>query len=128
MTATLLAFSSYYALYFSDSVSGDMSPGLFGVMLVFHGMVLHVKQGRFGQLAVKSCIALLLDWHVYALLLPYVVLSFCDDAVRAWSASCVTGRVRLLAAVLALLRSRSLALGVVALLFGAAVLAFNFAQ
>ena len=47
---------------------------LFGVMLTFHGMVVFVQEGRFRQLLVKTCVALLIGWHVYAFLLPFIAL------------------------------------------------------
>ena len=74
LAATLLSFSSYYALYYNDMVATEGVVDLFGVMLVFHGMAVYATEGRFGQLPGKTCVALLLGWHVYALLLPYVVL------------------------------------------------------
>ena len=83
LTATLLAFSSSYCLYYNDMVATEGWPDLFGVWLVFHGMVLFVQEGRFRQLLVKTCLALLLGWHVYALLLPFVVLGLADELVKA---------------------------------------------
>ena len=49
-------------------------PSLCGVMLTFHGMVVFAQDGRFRQLLVKTCAALLLGWQVLALLLPIVIL------------------------------------------------------
>ena len=129
LTATLLAFSSPYCLYYNDMVATDVGPDLFGVFLVFHGMVLFVQEGRFRQLLGKTCLALLLGWHVYALLLPFVVLGLAGALVKAvrggegykfWE--------HLARAPASLLRSRYLVLGVVALLFGTAVLSVNFAN
>ena len=82
LTATLLAFSSYYALYYSDAFAPDAVPALFGMMLTFHGMVVFVQEGRLRQLLVKSCAALLLCWPVYALLLPFIVLGMASDLVK----------------------------------------------
>ena len=130
LTATLLAFSSSYCLYYNDMVATDGCPDLFGVFLVFHGMVIFVQEGRFRQLLVKTCLALLLGWHVYALLLPFVVLGLAGALVKA-----VRGEVEginslghLTHVTTLLLRSRYLVLGVVALLFGTAVLSVNFAN
>ncbi len=81
LAAVLLAFSSLYSLYYSDSVAGETAMDLFGIMLVFHGMVLLVQEGRFRQLLVKTCAALLLGWHVYALILPFALLSFGGEAL-----------------------------------------------
>ena len=127
LTATLLSFSSYYLLYFNDMTATEGMIDLFGVMLTFHGMVIFVQEGRFRQLLVKTCIALLLGWHVLALLLPFVILGLASDLIRA---RCATTDSPLLfqgkRAVSALLRSRFLLLGIVALAFGLAILTFNF--
>ena len=112
LAATLLAFSSYYALYYRDMVATEGVVDLFGTMLVLHGMAVFATDGRFGQLLAKTCTALLLGWHVYALLLPFVLLGL---------AAALRGRdwegIR-----------RHLTLGVVAFAFGALVLAANFAR
>lgn len=133
--ATLMAFSSYYALYFSDHVSNESNMDLFGVMLAFHGMVVFAQEGRFGQLAAKTCAVLLLGWHVYALLLPFIALGF-GGAAWAVSRSVLAngGGFRAVAAAMvravfgAALRSRHLALGLIAVAFGCAVLGFNLAN
>ena len=136
LTATLLAFSSPYCLYYNDMVATEVGPDLFGVFLVFHGMVLFVQEGRFRQLLGKTCLALLLGWHVYALLLPFVVLGLAGTlvhGVRGVGGGREGGRVigswgHLTRVTASLLRSRYLALGVIALLFGTAVLSVNFAS
>lgn len=117
LAAVLLAFSSYYCLYYSDMVATEAWPDLFGMLLVFHGMTLFVQERRWRQLVAKTCLALLLGWHVLALLLPFVILGLARELVAA---------PRPL--VGSLLRSRYLALGLVTLFFGGAVLGFNFAN
>lgn len=112
LTATLAAFSSFRILYHGDMVATEGVVDLFAVMLTFHGMAVFGATGRFAQLAAKSCAALLLGWHVYALLAPFVVLGLAGavrDRSRERLRSCLT-------------------LGGGALLFGAAVLASNFAR
>ena len=112
LAATLLSFSSYYALYYNDMVATEGVVDLFGLMLVLHGMAVFAAEGRFGQLLAKACAALLLGWHAYALLLPFALLGLACALRRR------DGRgVR-----------RHLALGAVALLFGSLVLAANFAR
>ena len=126
LTASLLAFSSYYLLYYNDMTATENGLSLFGALLTFHGMVLFVQEGRFRQLLVKACAALLLGWHVYAFLLPFVVLGMASELNRASRLSAppsLAGRIKRGAA--ALLSSRHLRLGVVTLLFGLAVLSFN---
>ncbi len=125
LAAALLAFSSYYLLYYNDMTATENGLSLFGVLLTFHGMVLFVQEGRFRQLLVKACIALLLGWHVYALLLPFIVLGIVIELNRARLSvpPSLAGQIKSCAA--ALLFSRYLTLGVVTLLFGMAVLAFN---
>ncbi len=131
LTATLLAFSSYYLLYYNDMITPENGISLFGTLLTFHGMVVFVQEGRFRQLLIKACIALLLGWHVYALLLPFVVFGLARELYRARRESAPGGltlarRVKGWAAALA--SSRYLKLGVGALLFGAAILSFNLAN
>ena len=81
LTAVFLAFSSYDCLYQSDLVATEAWPALFGVMLTFHGMVVFVQEGRFRQLLVKACLALLLGWQVLGLLLPFVVLGLAQALI-----------------------------------------------
>ena len=112
LAATLLAFSSYYALFYRDMVATEGVVDLFGTMLVLHGMAVLATEGRFGQLLAKTCAALLLGWHVYALLLPFVLLGLAVALRgRDWKG------VR-----------RHLTLGAVALAFGTLVLAANFVR
>ena len=130
LTATLLAFSSYYVLYYADKISNEVTLDIFAVMLAFHGMAVFVQEGRFRQLVVKSCLALLLGWHAYAFLLPFILFGVATELfkLRRDNADLASvadwGRWRGYGATL--LRSRYLTLGVVALLVGIAVLAFNF--
>ena len=132
--ATLLAFSSHHLLYYSDAVCNEVVVDLFAVLLVFHGMVLFKSDGgkrRFWQLAVKVCAALLLGWHVYGLLLPFLVFGAAAEAMAAWRAG--AGASRTLAARLGVvaarvLRGRSVLLGALALVFGIGVLGHNFAR
>ncbi len=127
LAATLAAFSSYYMLLYGNAVGVEYSVDLFAVMLVFHGMVVFVQEGRFRQLLARTCVALLLGWRVYAFLLPFLVFGLAHEAVRAWrEGTAPWPRVR--SAGAAVLRSRYTALGVFALLFGAVVLGFNFAN
>ena len=112
LAATLLAFSSFHALYFADMVATEGAVGLFGLLLVFHGMAVFATEGRYGQLVAKTCGALLLDWHVYALVGPFVALGLAS----AWR------RGDGLAA------RRCLTLGAAAVLFGSVVLGTNFAR
>ena len=130
LTATLLAFSSYHLLWYNDMTANDGIISLFGVMLAFHGMVVFVQEGRFRQLLVKTCIALLMGWHVFALLLPFVIFGLARDLLRARAAA-ATSTPSVMSSSLAastLLRSRYLLLGIVALGFGLSVLTFNFAM
>ena len=126
LTASLLAFSSYHLLYYNDMTATENGLSLFGALLTFHGMVLFIQEGRFRQLLVKACAALLLGWHVYAFLLPFIVLGMASELNRARRLSAppsLAGRIKRGAA--ALLSSRHLRLGVVTLFFGLAVLSFN---
>ena len=137
--ATLLAFSSHHLLQYSDVVSNEASVDLFAVLLVFHGMVLFHSAGapdergarRFWQLAAKVCAALLLGWHVYGLLLPFLVFGAAAEATAAWREGAGVARTlagRLRAAAWRVARGRSVLLGALALVFGAGVLGYNFAR
>ena len=126
LTAALLTFSSYYFLYYNDMPIPENGLSLFGVLLTFHGMVLFVQEGRFRQLLIKACAALLLGWHVYAFLLPFIVLGLLRELNRvpgSMPPPSLAGQLK--RCVAALLFSRHLTLGVVTLLFGMAVLSFN---
>ena len=126
LTASLLAFSSYYLLYYNDMVATENGLSLFGVLLTFHGMVLFVREGRFRQLLIKACAALLLGWHVYALLLPFIVLGMASELNRARRLSAPPGLAsQIKRCIAALLFSRYLRLGIITLLFGMASLSFN---
>ena len=139
LAAALIAFSSYYALYHSDAVSNE-TMDIFGVMLTFHGMVVFVQDGRFRQLPIKACAALFVGWHVYALLLPFIVFGLAREIValtrrRADSANGATarnirektgaGRKRHISTFAALIRSRYMILGAATLAFGIVVLGAN---
>ena len=138
--AVMLAFSSYHLLDYSDAVSNEMSVDLFAVMLVFHGLVLFEMEGgrrRFWELAARVCVALLLGWHVYGLLLPYLSFVAAREAAGAWAGSgALQGRGagakahagRMGSAIAAALRGRHALLGALALLFGTGVLGWNIAR
>ncbi len=83
LAATLLAFSPYYLLHYGDMISAEENTNLFGIMLVFHGMVLCVQEGRFRQLLVKTAVALLLGWIVLALIAPFVLFGLGRELVSA---------------------------------------------
>ena len=130
LIATLLGFSSYCLLDYNDIVSNEMSVGLFGMMLVLHGMVRFQEPGHFWQLAAKVCVALLLDWHVYGLLLPFLALGIAREAWTGWGNVAGVGAplARVRAATGQALRSRIPLLGALALFFGIGVLGYNLLQ
>ena len=129
LAAALIAFSSYYALYYSDEISNESAMDIFGVMLTFHGMVVFVQDGRFRQLLVKACAALLVGWHVYALLLAFIVFGLAREIV-AWmrrrrGSAGVPPASGAVGGLAALIRSRYAILGAATLAFGIAVLGAN---
>ena len=131
LTAALLAFSSLYCLYYNDLISGEVAVDLFAALLVFHGMAVFEQEGRFRQLLLKTCLALLLGWHVYALLLPFIAFGLMRDLFKTRSYASTplpppSVLCRLKRATLSLIRSRYLTVGVVALLFGVSMLTLNF--
>ena len=117
LAATLLAFSSFQPLFFGDLAATEGSIDLFAVLLTFHGMVVFAQEGRFRQLLAKTCGALLVGWHVYGLLLPFIAFGLAGEWRRGG------GR-----GLRGLVRSPHLALGVAALSLSLSVLAFNFAR
>ena len=125
LTATLLAFSSHYLLYYSDMINTEVTVDLCGVLWVFQGMVVFVREGRFQQLVGKTCGALLVGWHVYALLLAFIGLGIGKEVIQSLQV-----RAGLLCALESTLRNsrRYVVLGVMALGFGTLVLGFNFAN
>ncbi len=128
LTATLLAFSSPFCLYYGDAITSEAIVDLFAVLLVFHGMAVFEQEGRFRQLAVKTCAALFLGWHVYALLLPFIAFGLIRELTktRLERLRPPVALRQLKHTALSLLRSRYLALGVIALAFGISMLTFNF--
>ena len=125
LAATLLAFSSYYLLYYNDMISAEASTNLFGVMLVFHGMVAFAREGRFRQLIARTAVALLLGWHVVGLVAPFVLLGLASEAWRARGGG---ARLDARRAAGALARSRYLAYGALAALGCALLFGFNLAS
>ena len=121
--ATALAFASHYCLYYNDMITTEVAVDLFAVMLVFHGMTIFVQQDRFRQLLAKTCIALALGWHVYALLLPFIAFSLVRDLISVHRRTPPENRVR--RAFAATFLGRPFALGATALAFGVLVLSFN---
>ena len=132
LAATLLAFSSYYMLYYSDMIFNEVSIDFFAVMLVLHAMVVFVQEGRLRQLLIKCCLALLLGWHVYAFLLPFVVFGMAAELIRSHQTTLSSAQLsvarRFRGYAMTLLRSRYMTLSAVTLLFGIAVLTFNLAN
>ena len=130
IAAVPLAFSGFYAVYYADAVFNEAVMDLFGAALAFHGMVVFVQEGRFRQMVVKACAALLLGWHVYALLLPFIAFGLGGEAFAlmraAASSNDRTKAARL--ALVSIVRSRWVILAVVPILFGSALLAFNLAN
>ena len=118
--AALLPFSSYYFLYHSDMVSTEIA-SLFGVMLVFHGMVVHAQEGRFLQLLPRTAVALLFGWHAAALVAPFVLLGLGEELLRARRSGDVAA-----AAVRSPSARRYAAYGAFSALCCVLLLAFNF--
>ena len=128
LTAILLAFSSSYVLYYNDAIVPDISMSLFAVLLVFHGMVIFEQEGHFRQILLKACAALLLGWHVYALLLPFIAFGLIRELIttRSSGSNPSSALRQLNHSARSLMRSRYLTLGIVALLFGISMLTINF--
>ena len=128
LAATLLAFSSYYLLYFADAVSAVTSTNLFGAMLVFHGMVLFAQEGRFRQLLPKTAAAVLLGWYVVGLIAPFVLLALGRELLRAAARGGGDRRAAIAAAARSRPVLRYAGYGVFTLLCCALALGFNLAN
>jgi hypothetical protein len=113
-TAVLLSFSSYYCMQYHDMIFNDI-PSMFGMLLVFHGMVMFVHEKRFFQLVFKAIIALCLGWQSYAILLPFIIMGCIRELMVSRS-------------VRSVMRSPYFQLGVFALLWGVVLLGCNLAS
>ena len=125
--AALAAFSGLYAIYYADSLFGDGLPGLFGSALAFHGMTVFIQERRFRQLLLKTCVALLLGWLVYALLMPFIAFGIGGGALALIRSALASDdrAAAARAAIISLARSRCATLAAVSILFGSSLLAFN---
>ena len=118
-TVTLVTFSSTQFLLYNDMILTELMPDLFGCMLTFHGMVVFLQESRFRQLLVKSCLAVLLGWHVLALLFTFIVLSQIKEFILIRRVKTVRE------GVVSLFVSRYFVLGTVTLGLGILILAYN---
>lgn len=135
LSATALAFSSGYFLYYNDLISTEFGIDLFGCMLVFHGMTIFALESRFRQLVVKSCIALLLGWHVLAVLMPFVVLGVFKEffftgsvSVRNCGGIFKYFLTKIRVGVAAVITSRYIVLGIIVVGFSFLVLVGNISS
>ncbi len=117
--ATLIVFSSTQFLFHNDTMLTDAMPDLFGFALTFHGMVIFVQERRFRQLVIKACLALLLGWHVLALLLVFIFLGLAKEIIKVRKTRTIREIFR------AVVASRYFMLGIVAFGFGLLILAYN---
>ena len=117
--ATLMVFSSTRFLQFNDMILTELIPDIFGFALTFYGIVIFVQEGRFRQLVVKSCLSLLIGWHVMALLSTFIFLSLLKKVIQI-------RRVKMASASLSWAAlSRYFILGFIALSIGVLILTYN---
>ena len=119
MSAVLVVFSSTQLLRYNDMITTEYGPDFFGFALTFHGIVIFAQEDRLRQLVIKACIALLLGWHVLALLLAFVLLGLTKEVIRVRKVN----KVQEIA--VAIVISRYSILGLVAFGFSIMVLAYN---
>ena len=117
-SVTLMVFSSTQFLLFNDMILTELMPDLFGFVLTFHGIVIFLQESRFRQLLIKAGLAILLGWHVLALLLMFIVLSLIKE-VRIQRIRTVRNFF------ISLVASRYFVLGSVALGLGVLILMYN---
>ena len=72
--AVLSSFAAVWAVA-GDVVAVEGAPALFGVFLLFHGLVVFSAEGRFGRLLATGGAAVFLGFAAYALLLPFAALA-----------------------------------------------------
>ena len=118
-TVTLMTFSSTQFLLYNDMILTELMPDLFGCMLTFHGIVVFLQEGRFRQLLIKSCLAVLLGWHVLALLFTFIILSQIKEFVLVRRVKTVRD------GLVSLFVSKYFVLGAVTLGLSIMILAYN---
>ena len=118
-TVTLMTFSSTQFLLFNDMILTELLPDLFGCILAFHGIVVFLQENRFRQLLIKSCLAVLLGWHVLAMLFTFIILSQIKEFVLVRKVRTVRD------GVVSVFVSRYFVLGAVTLGLGILILAYN---
>ena len=72
--AVLLSFAAVWGVS-GDAIAAEGAPALFGVFLLFHGLVVFSEEGRFGWLLATGGAAVFLGFAAYALLLPFAAVS-----------------------------------------------------
>ena len=82
LAATMVTFSSTYALYYNDMVAPDGITNIFGIFLTLHGLIVFTQEKRMRQLLLKITFSLLMGWPVLALLLLFLVPGFIASAIR----------------------------------------------
>lgn len=118
-TAILMVFSSTPFLSYNDMILTELWPDLFGVVLAFNGMIIFVQEGRFRQLVLKACIAVLIGWHVLALLVTFLFLCLAKKMFQ------VRNRKTIRLSLALMVSSRYCILGVITLALGALIFAYN---
>ena len=121
-TVTLMTFSSTHFLLHNDTILTELMPDLFGCMLTFHGIVIFLQESRFRQLLIKSCLAVLLGWHVLALLFTFIILSQIKEFILIRGGG--EGKT-VRDGVVSVFVSRYFILGAVTLGLGILILAYN---
>ena len=114
LAVTLFSFSSFYLQYYNDMIFND-TPTLFGFVMTFHGIVMYHRYQRKKQLFVKAAVGLCLGWHIFSMLLGYILISTIADFYRNRS-------------ILRILKSDEVKLGFFSLAVGFLMLGFNFAN
>ena len=119
LTVTLIVFSSTPVLGYSDMVMTELMPGLSAFVFTFHSMVIFAQDGRFRQLIIKTCFALLFSWHVMALLASFILLNLAKKIIRIRKVKTVRDFLT------SVVTSQHFILGVVSFGFFILILAYN---
>ena len=118
-TTTLIVSSTLLFLLYIDTIITEVAPELLGFALTFHGLVVFTQEGRFRQLIIKACLALLLGWHVLAMLSVFILLSLTKEIIKIGKAKTAYK------VIITVVTSQYFMLGIIVLGFGVMILAYN---
>ncbi len=82
LAATMLAFSSTYALYYNDMVAPDGIPSVFGILFTLHGLIVFSQEKKMRQLLFKIAVSILLGWPVLVFISLFFVFGIAKSVIE----------------------------------------------